>query len=406
MTYNFVGFALLSVLAFLFVPVLVKQWLRIPQAILLGAIAVRALGSLIRYEVLYRFYGGVGDAVAYYFEGLEVARRLWRFDLGPLSPLYWFDTARWWGTPFLEKLAGLAVAMSGPSMRSSFFLFSLAAFAGLVMMAVAFQRSMSVPASIRFATFLLLWPSLWFWPGSIGKEAVTFLAVGLTTLGAVGKRESVSWLPLVSGLLLAFAIRPHVAVVLAFALAVQQWTVRRERINTRAAAEALVLVLVLVVALAGMTQTFGSDERFQLGDDGNVVDFLGFWAGQSTAGGSRIAVAPLGLVGIPVAFANIWLRPFPWEIGNPMMALAFAELAVFWWLVARNRNAVWLTLKNWRHSRILRFALPLLLAYTLLIGFTFGNLGIIARQRTPVYPCMLMVLCAMPRPVLRTGSRR
>ncbi|HVS02618.1 MAG TPA: hypothetical protein VMT16_07610, partial [Thermoanaerobaculia bacterium] len=41
---------------------------------------------------------------------------------------------------------------------------------------------------------------------------------------------------------------------------------------------------------------------------------------------------------------------------------------------------------------LLTFTIPLLLAYTVMIGLTFANMGIIARQRTPLFPLLFMVL--------------
>jgi hypothetical protein len=48
----------------------------------------------------------------------------------------------------------------------------------------------------------------------------------------------------------------------------------------------------------------------------------------------------------------------------------------------------------------LRFATIAVVGYTLMIGYTFGNLGIIARQRTPMFIFLFMILVAAPYGVL------
>jgi hypothetical protein len=55
---------------------------------------------------------------------------------------------------------------------------------------------------------------------------------------------------------------------------------------------------------------------------------------------------------------------------------------------------------------MLRFALPLLLGYTFMIGMTFGNLGIIARQRAPMFPFLLMLMVGADQPEAVAVSRR
>jgi hypothetical protein len=44
----------------------------------------------------------------------------------------------------------------------------------------------------------------------------------------------------------------------------------------------------------------------------------------------------------------------------------------------------------------------MLLTYTVMIGMTFGNLGLLARQRVLVFPFMLLIVAAAP--TLRRGS--
>jgi hypothetical protein len=64
--------------------------------------------------------------------------------------------------------------------------------------------------------------------------------------------------------------------------------------------------------------------------------------------------------------------------------------------VWNRRASLKVSLKQWRHNRLLRFAVPFAVGYTLMIGLTFGNLGIIARQRTPIIPFVFMILLASP----------
>jgi hypothetical protein len=48
------------------------------------ALAFRVIGTIARYVVLFRVYGGSGDARIYYRRGLEYAEALWQLNPGPL----------------------------------------------------------------------------------------------------------------------------------------------------------------------------------------------------------------------------------------------------------------------------------------------------------------------------------
>ncbi len=399
MTYNIAAFVVGSLLAVLLLPGPLRRIVPLVPRLLTIALLLRALGSLLRYEVIFLLYEGRGDSVTYHRNGLEMARDLWDVDLSPLSFAQWFGGPHWWGTPFMDNLAGVTAALVGPSLRLHFLLFSLIALLGLFAIFKASFRNLSVEATGRFATWALLWPSLWFWPSSVGKEAVTLLAVGLVALGYAGRGERIYWLSFAAGLGLAFAVRPHVAVVLAFAAIIGHWLGRRAYAEKWRILEVALLFVLFLFALRGMTGAFGDDTRFELEDPSiaSLSEFVGFWNQQTITGGSSIGAVPAGILGIPVAIVNVWMRPFPWEAGNLTAFVSAVEVVLLWWLIWRYRSETWTAIRHWRDNRLIRFALPLLLLYTLMIGLTFGNLGIIARQRTPVYAFVLLLVTCVPR---------
>ena len=93
-----------------------------------------------------------------------------------------------------------------------------------------------------------------------------------------------------------------------------------------------------------------------------------------------------------MAFVNIWMRPFPWDVHNVMALFSALEVIVLWVLAVHRRGVVLLALKHWRRDRLLAFGFPFLAGYTLMIGLTFANLGIIARQRSPLFPFVFLLL--------------
>ena len=87
MDYNLIGFLILSVLALGAAVVLSSgERLWVTGSLFIGAVALRIIGSTLRYEVLFRFYRGCGDAVSYFKEGRVIAE-VNRFLDMPFLPL-------------------------------------------------------------------------------------------------------------------------------------------------------------------------------------------------------------------------------------------------------------------------------------------------------------------------------
>lgn len=397
MGYDELGFAFLSLLALAGAAAYAQnpRRLRFVQQLLLAAVLLRIVGSTARHEVIFRIYRGLGDAVRYFYDGQELAAAT-----SPLNPAYWVSGPQIWGTQFLIRVSGAVTSFIGPTLRGEFFVFALFAFGGLYAMAVAFHRVQPGLASKHYARWIWFWPSLWFWPSSVGKEAVLVLGIGLAVLGYAGRRgQAIDWPIYLAGLGVTFLVRPHVAAVIAFATVAGHWLGAWQRFNARRLIEAVVAMALLAVAFNATKEQFGLADA----DLEGIREFMSYHAGQTMSGGSQLEAAPITGAGLPMAFINVWLRPFPWDVHNATAAVAALEILVLWFLVWRRRQGFRLALRYWRHHRLLQFAVPFLAIYTLMIGLTFANLGIIARQRTPMFPFFFMIVAAVP--VLARGSR-
>ena len=392
MTWNLLGFLVLGGAALIgAVAIGGRPGFPFPQKLFVGAVALRLVGSTARYEVLQRLYDGVGDASGYYASGWILAQRVWHLDFAVFSGEQWLGGAQsWWGTSAIRNLSGIVLSVIGPTMRGEFLFFSLLSFSGLVLMALAVARLADRRTAAAFAALVWFWPSLWFWPASVGKESVIVLAFGLVVYGFAGNGERMGWLPFLAGLGIAFAIRPHVALALAAATGIGLWLGSRRRLTPGQLAQGAVLALVLLLTFRGLGTEFGLLDA----DLEGVQEFVSYRAQQTLLGGSSLGAVPSGIGALPMAFINIWMRPLPWDIHNAMAALSAIEVAILWTLLWRRRRELRLGLANWRRHRLLQFAVPFLIGYTLMIGFTFGNLGIIARQRSPLFPFVFLLLCS------------
>jgi hypothetical protein len=89
------------------------------------------------------------------------------------------------------------------------------------------------------------------------------------------------------------------------------------------------------------------------------------------------------------------LRPFPWEVSNPLVLLSAAEVLVFWGLLLQRRDRFALLFNLWRQSRLLRLLFPLVAVLIFFYGGFVSNLGILARQRVVILPFMFVFVEAL-----------
>jgi len=361
--YDVVGFAVLVTIflvgGFVFFS---RRSELLPRELLMVGLLAHIVGSQVRHEILYRFYGGVGDAVGYYGAGLNFADELWSGNLAVLGYEWWFTSVRasWWGTVFVRNVSGLVISVIGPTMRGEFLVFSMFAFAGLYFIATAAARTYPRRAARRFAWFIMLWPSLAYWPSSIGKEAVLLLGIGMVTIGYVGKAGRIRWSAVVAGGALVFAVRPHVAAALLGAVAVSHWLRSWDRLRLRQVFEGGAILVLAVLGLFAMQAAFG----IAIGDLEGIQEFASQKAEKTQTGDSSIDQVPLTPAGGVQAFVNTWARPFLWEAHNATALLASLEIMLLWGFLLLNGRRIWASLKGWRRNRLLaegaRLSLPLL----------------------------------------------
>jgi len=380
---------------------LVISLTRLPRSLkqlLYLALALRIVGAGLRHYMVVELYG-TGDSIRYFRTGVEYAHLIWELDFASLlDPSGWVDR-KWWGTQFILHFTGLVVAVIGESFFGGFILFSLLAFAGLVGFAVAFGRAYPEVPFEDYARWVWLFPSLWFWPASIGKEAVILLGLGLSIWGFVGKQGRIQWLLLGAGLALTFAVRVQVAAVLVVSLVLAQWLSFRGRWTLGRITQGL---LILAVGLGTISMAAG-----ELGLEGLDVESVGVYfeanAGRGAVGtevsgtGSGIEQTAVGVAGIPMALVNILLRPFPWEARNLQQLVSGFEIVAFWGIVWFRRRRLAVAVGYWRSDRLLRVAVPFILVYSVSLGMVLANMGLIARQRIFLFPFLFLLIEAMPR---------
>ena len=389
-----------GIVCFVLVVIMLVVSSRLPSSVkqlLCIGIVLRLVGSVLRYEVIYKFYGGRADAVGYFREGWEYAAKLRQFDF---SPILQMAEARgtWWGTNFLRVISGSILAIIGPSMLAEFMIFGLLSFVGLLGFAFAFRHAYPEVPWVNYLRWIWLFPSLWFWPASVGKEAILLLGLGIAVMGFVGKRDRIRWSTLLAGLAIVFVIRPQLLGIILVALVVSQLFSFTGRWTFSKVVQTIVLSAIVLVGLRYSMQLIGIEEEGWEGIESYVAN-----EPARRSGGTKTVVDPvaIGLQGVPLAVLNVFLRPFPWEASSPTVLISSLEVVALVAIVLARRRNLLRSLRYWRSDRFLRLALAFIVIYPIALGMVATNVGLLARQRIFLYPFVFLLLEARPRQIER-----
>ena len=395
-------------------PTFVRQGRRERDArlvqLLLLALALKLLGSLVRYWVALHVYQGNADAFEYHKAGVDLAMRFraGNFDTG-LQSLS--------GTDFISFVTGIVYTITGPSIYAGFLLYSWLAFGGMFYLYRAF--TIAVPDGNRrsYARLLFFMPSMLYWPSSIGKEAWMLLTLGLAAFGTARVLTGRPWRGLALAgvsLWLCALVRAHVAGIAVIGLVVAYLFARPPR---RLGALGSVVKLFALGALVGVailllsqTQTYLLSKGIDPQD--GVSSVLAETTRRTDTGGSSFEAQSTGtsLARLPVAAVTILFRPFLFEAGNVQAGVTALESTVLLCLTIARRRAIWQAVRHLRRRPYMAFVL----VYSVLFIVAFSsiaNFGILARERTQLLP-FFFVLLAVPsnRPrllsVLASGRER
>lgn len=381
----------------------------------LGGIALvgfgmRLMGATLRFQ-------DPSDSGIYWQVGVELAKSFRRLQFN-------IDTGREIpGTGFLRYLAGLAQVVTLDDFFSSFMIWVLFSFFGIVLAYKAFALGVIGGDRKRYAIVLFCWPTLCFWPSSVGKEGWMMLCLGVGTYGAAlffsGRTfRGLSYLGL--GILAATMIRPHMGLMIAVAFAAAivagttaasladrpQGALDRAGPTMRASQRAKLVgqaragaraVAIIVLLIGGAVLVQRAAEFFKVDALGteSVSNTLDDTSNRTSEGGSAFTPAVVRTpIDYPRAFFTVMFRPMPYEAKGFNDRLAAVEGMIL----------LGLMVLSWPRLRLLPTKIgrqPMVVfstTFVVVFAYAFsaiGNFGILARQRSQVLP-LLLVLIALP----------
>jgi hypothetical protein len=383
--------AVVAVLAALWIPRAAARDGEIGPWFLAAALAAHILGALLRYMIIQTVYHGVGDANGYFGAGSALVPEFRALEFpGPHAPYV--------GTEFVNWVTGILFAITGPTMMGGFLVFSVFSFFGSWFLYKAFRVSFPDGNHRLFAVLIFLLPSMWYWPSSLGKDALVVFFLGVATYGfALLLRSLFARGLFVATLGLAGMVMVRAPTAAALAVAgAGAFLIRPAR--ERSPQLQAIVWLVMVPLLAVMAYLAVGYSQQYLKDESPIEAFEAQQAKEFTpsgVGSNFEGVNPFTPAGLPVALVTVNFRPFPWEAGSLPPALAAVEGLFLLGLVVVRVRAIGRGLAQWRSNGMIIVVVGAWLALSIVLS-ALTNFGLLARQRTQALPYLLMMISVAP----------
>ena len=327
------------------------------------------------------------DSPVYQREGERIADALRSFDLA-------VDTGRSIpGTGAVRYFSGVVNVLTGSNAIATFLVFVVLAFVGQVFFLFAVKPVLNDKQMRLAALFIMLSPTMVYWPSSVGKESLALFGIGIGLFGVsrVYERQWNGVVPLLFGGFVVGMVRPHVAMLLLAGLVVGLFA--RRAVDQRRLA---VHIVVLAVVLVGAMLTTGASARlFDLESFDGVSDVsaaLDFAEDRTSQDDSAFTAARVSSVtDYPWATLTVLFRPFIWEAEN---AASFVSAIEGMMLAAAILYAAPGLVSNLR-ALVQKGQLLFAVGFTSVFIFVFaaiGNFGILSRQRAQVVPFVLLLV--------------
>jgi hypothetical protein len=380
-------------------------------------LAVKMCGALVRYWVAFDAYGGKTDAERYHQFASEAANAVWAGEKSWTSIV-----PSGTGTAFMERLTAFVLTLTGTSKLAAFLTFSWLAFWGVAFFVKAACLAIPGLARRRYALLCVLAPSIVYWPSSIGKEAWMMLTLGVGTYGIARLLTRRGFfVPVVIGgvgLGGAALMRPHMAAIWlaglfpALVIALVRPRAERGRRKGRVADRAA-FVVVLAVAAIGLSIVASATVRYLDPNDddaaspGNsITEILAETTRRTSEAGSNFTpVTVSGPADWPVASVRTLTRPLLIEAHGAGQLLSALELTAFFLLCALTYRRVLNLPRLVISNAYVAFAMATLflggLAYS-----SFANLGVLTRQKSLLFPFLLLIPCLPARVWRRPDEER
>jgi hypothetical protein len=372
----------------------------------LCALCIRFAASIVIYEMGLVKVLGDEDGSGWK-AGLALSEGWDRLRLGlPNLPEIWAESYKKQNHGFLY-VAGLFCFTTGTSARLP--LAAMNCFFGALTVILVYRTSITLFSrwtAVRAGWCACFFPSLIIWSAQTLKEPIVIFLEALALYACVNLKLSGFSVKYVLMCAAAIVLLPpfrFYAAYLAGAVAIIALAIPRigarigkskSSFKTALAALAIAAVVApLSISSGYLARNEATLERYtQIGEITNFKRNIAIGSGSGVETEYDLN-SPTGLaLAVGVGGAHLLMAPFPWQLGGGSlrMLLTMPELAVWWWLIFFGLiQGLWHVCR--RRLADVQPLLFFILGLGLLYSMTFGNVGLIFRQRAQLLPWLLII---------------
>ncbi len=365
-----------------------EPWL---SKVLMAGLVLHLISSPLQIWVVDHFYQGISDWVRYTHQGALLAPDFRSFHF----TLQHANVRGIVGDGSVSIVTGVVFAIVGVNQVAAFLIYSFLAWLGTLFFYRAFTVTFPGADHRRYAYMLFFLPSLIFWTSDVSKEAIMLVSVGVAALGAARvlafRRNGYPLIAL--GTAMGAWVRPNELMLLfvgfVVGMLVRPKDPRRLLRGARRILGVAALTALMVLSLSlTFTHLHGSGSSFSL-QQISVNN-----SGSGSGHGSSNLKYSSNIIYYPRDVYYVLFDPTPINAHSNGQRIQALENLIIIGLIVKSR-------------RQLRMAIRVAFrrAYVMLAGvfsvafcYTFaalGNLGLITRERTLLFP-LFLVLLAIP----------
>lgn len=302
----------------------------------------------------------------------------------------------YFGTAAVDGLTSLLVHGLGFGILSCFLVFNIFGTIGLLAFDAALQevvknKSMALK---RLATIIVFLPSVSFWSSAIGKDAISFLAMGLALWAALNLHKRVGLMLL--AIFLMLFVRPHVAGMIVIALAASAMFDPKANLIKRIFLGALAFAGVMVMVPFALQYAGVSDPS----SAESLIEYVEKRQSYNMDGGGGVDIASMSL---PMQLFTYMFRPIIFEARSiTAMAAALDNLILLYLFIAGGFALIKKRKRNFTENR--KFMWVYAGLAWLVLAMTTANLGIAVRQKWMFAPFLIFLLISLIGKEKRTPS--
>jgi hypothetical protein len=354
--------------------------------IVIAGLCLKLIGTYIRYKVSINLYQ-TGDFIDYDMWGHKIAASLREGHM--LLP-----AGRFAGTNFIRVVTGYVYLFTPSRMMSGFVVYGWLSFVGLLFFWRAYHVAVSPKHDTTYLQWVVLLPSLIYWPSAIGKDAFMVLAAGVAAYGAaclLKDRTLTGIIAVTAGILGMIYVRPHFALAVCGGLAFAT-LLRRQRGSFMRTVFTLAFVVIIGLSAIQSAKSFFGISSF---NSASITKQLNDASEQSSEGGSQFQpVVVHSPIQLPLAAVTVLYRPLPYESHTAQTMVTALEDVFLIFMTIRRLPRILRALRKSRDLPYILYCVGALFVFFYLFS-GFSNFGILARQRAVIQP-LFLVLLALP----------